>query len=212
MRIYAYDADYLDSAQRIMGDMLDFAVNSYGFDADDFFSMFLVSDVAEQIEHGNPAYVAGKTGCELVKEIICKSGLVREEIPDEMYLDKSPEYWAGWALAQYQYESGKTFYEINRNFPIGKVLDLYDVLHEADITKFFDIADEWMKAAAPATKLQRIRKARGLTQRELAQKSGVDIRSIQMYEQRKNDINKAQADTLAKIARCLNCQMEDLME
>ena len=84
MRIYAYDADYLDSAQKIMGDMLDFAVNSYGFDADDFFSMFLVSDVAEQIEHGNPAYVAGKTGCELVKEIICKSGLVREEIPDEM--------------------------------------------------------------------------------------------------------------------------------
>ncbi|MFR7899190.1 MAG: hypothetical protein ACLU6Y_04635 [Ruminococcus sp.] len=44
-------------------------------------------------------YVAGKTGCELVKEVIEIRGLLIPELEDEMYLDKSPEYWCGWALA-----------------------------------------------------------------------------------------------------------------
>ena len=36
--------------------------------------------------------------------------------------------------------------------------------------------------------------------------------SIQMYEQRNKDVNKAQAITLAKIARVLGCDIEDLLE
>ena len=214
MRIYAYDADYLDSAQKIMGDMLDFAVNSYGFDADDFFSMFLVSDVAEQIEHGNPAYVAGKTGCELVKEIICKSGLVREEIPDEMYLDKSPEYWAGWSLAYYQWKTGMQFREIiSHGLTVSKVCSMY-LLHEADISKFVEAADKVIQESLSEgeTNLKRIRRANGFSQKRLAEVSGVSLRMIQLYEQRQNDINKAQASTLLALARVLNCRLEDLME
>lgn len=72
MEMHAYFEDYLETAQRILGDMLDFAVNSYGFDADDFFGMFIVSGVAGQFQNGNPSYVAGKTGCEIVKEVIQK--------------------------------------------------------------------------------------------------------------------------------------------
>ena len=207
----SYDKSYLPYVAENVGTMFEYAVAS-GFKPQPFWEMFVLSDVAKGIEIGNARFLVGYSAIDLVNFVINSIRAGAKLLAPKPILDRTRYYWAGWALAQYQYESGKTFYEINRNFPIGKVLDLYDVLHEADITKFFDIADEWMKAAAPATKLQRIRKARGLTQRELAQKSGVDIRSIQMYEQRKNDINKAQADTLAKIARCLNCQMEDLME
>ena len=82
MVIHAYSDDYLTSAQRILGDMLDFAVNTYDMDIDKFFEMFLVSNVSRQFEIGNPTYVAGKTGCELVKEVIRDSGLVMEEYPD----------------------------------------------------------------------------------------------------------------------------------
>lgn len=114
MVIHAYSDDYLTSAQRILGDMLDFAVNTYDMDIDKFFEMFLVSNVSRQFEIGNPTYVAGKTGCELVKEVIRDSGLVMEEYPDEMYLDKSPEYWSGWALAYYQWYRGRTFSRIYR--------------------------------------------------------------------------------------------------
>ena len=39
MVIHAYSDDYLTSAQRIFGDMLDFAVNTYDMDIDKFFQM-----------------------------------------------------------------------------------------------------------------------------------------------------------------------------
>ena len=33
-----------------------------------------------------------------------------------------------------------------------------------------------------------------------------------MYEQKRNDINKAQAETLLKLSKVLGCNIEDLME
>jgi len=35
---------------------------------------------------------------------------------------------------------------------------------------------------------------------------------IQLYEQRQNDINKAQAGTLLNLTKALGCEMQDLME
>ena len=67
MVMRAYPDDYLSSAQRILGDMLDFAVNTCEMNIDRFFDLFVVSDVSTQFEHGNPTYVAGKTGCELAR-------------------------------------------------------------------------------------------------------------------------------------------------
>ena len=52
----------------------------------------------------------------------------------------------------------------------------------------------------------------GLSQSKLADEAGVSLRSIQMYEQRNKDINKAQALTVVKIARALGCEVEDLLE
>lgn len=49
-------------------------------------------------------------------------------------------------------------------------------------------------------------------QSELAIHSGVSLRSIQMYEQRNKDINKASAETLLKLSKALGCTMEDLIE
>lgn len=52
----------------------------------------------------------------------------------------------------------------------------------------------------------------GLNQRELAELSGVPLRTIQQYEQRQKDINKAQAQYLVMLAQVLCCDMRDLME
>ena len=38
------------------------------------------------------------------------------------------------------------------------------------------------------------------------------LRSIQMYEQRNNDIDKAQGHTLYKLSLALGCEIEDLLE
>lgn len=60
--------------------------------------------------------------------------------------------------------------------------------------------------------LTKIRKERGLSQHELSIKSGVHLTSIYLYEQGKRDINKAQADTIFKLATALNVNMEELIE
>ena len=60
--------------------------------------------------------------------------------------------------------------------------------------------------------LKTIRTNNNLSQSQLAEKSGVNLRMIQNYEQGFKDINKAQALTLYKIAQVLDCTIEDLLE
>ena len=62
------------------------------------------------------------------------------------------------------------------------------------------------------TRLKRMRVDKGLTQSELANESGVNLRMIQHYEQGFKDINKAQVITVFKIASVLGCKVEDLIE
>ena len=69
-----------------------------------------------------------------------------------------------------------------------------------------------IKAYYPDTKLKHIRKLFGLTQAQLAKSAGVSLRSIQMYEQRNKDINKASVETIYKMAKVLGCSIEDLLE
>jgi hypothetical protein len=106
MEIRAYDELYLNNAQDILGHAVDFAINSLAIDPDLFGSSFTVSDASKQFAAGNPAYVAGISGCELARIVIRQTHLVFHDTEDVMYLDKSPEYWAGWALAFYQWQEG----------------------------------------------------------------------------------------------------------
>lgn len=212
MVIHAYSEEYLHSAQRIMGDMFDYASDSYEMDLDEFFQMFLVSEVSEQFQTGNPGYVAGKTGCELVKEVIRKSGRILPELPDEMYLDKSPEYWAGWALAFYQWYTGKTFQRIYKAVSISDILRMYPIFHEMDIMQFVSVMDEKLDSFYTETNLKRLRCYAGLSQSELSRLSNVPLRQIQLFEQRQRDINRTKAVTVLMLGRALGCRCEELLE
>lgn len=59
--------------------------------------------------------------------------------------------------------------------------------------------------------LQQKRKDAGYTQRELATRSGLSIRTLQYYEQGVLDINKASASTVYRLALALGCPMEELL-
>ena len=61
-------------------------------------------------------------------------------------------------------------------------------------------------------KLKTVRESRGLTQKALAEKSGVNIRLIQHYEQGFKDINKASVTTALKIADALDTDVRDILE
>ena len=62
------------------------------------------------------------------------------------------------------------------------------------------------------SRLHTIRVRAGLSQSGLARRSGVTLRSIQMYEQRRKDLGKAAVSTVLALARTLGCRIEDLLE
>ena len=76
----------------------------------------------------------------------------------------------------------------------------------------YDIITFMKTNCYPDTNLKRIRTIYGCSQKKLAEMSGVSLRSIQMYEQRNKDINKAQSESLYRLAKALGCKMEDLLE
>lgn len=60
--------------------------------------------------------------------------------------------------------------------------------------------------------LKERRNKSGLSQAQLAEKSGVSKRAIQDYEQGYRDINGAKAIYIYKLSKALDCNMEDLIE
>ena len=57
-----------------------------------------------------------------------------------------------------------------------------------------------------------LRQARDLSQRQLAELSGVPLRTIQQYEQWQKNINRAQVEHLAMMAQVLHCESNSLYE
>ena len=61
-------------------------------------------------------------------------------------------------------------------------------------------------------KLKYIRKQKGMTRKELALKSGINIRTIEGYEQDKRDINLAYINTIVSLSIVLDCKISDLID
>ena len=209
---HAYQEIYLNKAQTVLGDAFDYAVNSCKLSGESFVKMFTASSLSKKIENGEPAYIAGKSGIEIVMEVVLETTGKELTIESKESIGRSSEYWIGWAIAYYQWYSARKFSDIFRVLSFEELQKMYPTLHEADITKFVDIADKKIKEFFPNTNLRRIRTTYGCTQAELSKRSGVSLRSIQMYEQRNKDINKASAATLYRLTKVLGCTMEDLIE
>ena len=208
----AFQEIYLNKAQSVLGDVFDYAVNVCEIPGADFMKMFAASSISKRMENGEPVYVSGKSGIEIVLEVVYETMGKEIEILPQEHFGRTKEYWIGWAVAYYQWYSGRKYSDIFKVITYEDLQKMYYTLHEADVSKFAEIVDNLIKEYFTETNLKRIRSAYGCSQSELAEKSGVSLRSIQMYEQRNKDINKASVDTVFRLAKALGCTMEDLIE
>lgn len=208
----AYPETYLYHAMKNLGEVMQTAQEELSLPVDEFCFMFISSGIASQFEKGNPKYVAGKTGREIAFEVyektfgevpVYKSYIICEAL--------SPEYWVGWILAYYQWYTGHSFRSIQKVFPASELLKRYHPLHEADEMKTVDIIDSRFQKQASVNRLQEYRRLLGLSQSELAKRSGVNIRSIQQYEIGAKDIKKASVTTVIALSKALNCNTEALL-
>ncbi|MDO4962145.1 MAG: helix-turn-helix transcriptional regulator [Eubacteriales bacterium] len=172
------------------------------------------SGLADRFGRGESTIVAGRSGIELCLELFPEVLALNnfQAPPDVMggTLSRSAEYWTGWTLAYYQWKSGRSFYAIEQKVKITVIFDMYMPYHEMDIERFCEKMDELCNKKSEISALKRLRKYAELTQKELAEESGIPVRTIQQYEQGQKDLSKAQASYILNLSRVLCCDPEDL--
>ena len=197
--IPAYDETYLPDAMANLAGAFDYALNDCGLPVGLFMDFFATSEAAALFGRGTPKYGWAR---------------IIDMPPVALRTGATPEYWGGWALAYCQWARGVRFSDILDVLPFGDIVRLYPALHEADESRFVDVYYE--RAAHNRTeggsRLHTVRVRAGLSQSELARRSGVTLRSIQMYEQRRKDLGRAAVSTVLALARTLGCRIEDLLE
>ena len=208
--IFAYDKVYLRIAQRLLGDMLNYAVYDCGYELEEYYRLFLESDYSRRFAKGDLFVIAGMSGAELAIKVL--------DIPDDdismpsYNTAKSQEYWTGWLLAYYQWESNKPFDLIDREIPISKIRNMYNPYHEMDISAAILKMRELSQNARVDTYLKKLRQRAGLSQSQLAVETGIPVKTIQQYEQRRKDINKAQVEYVIRLSKALCCEPQEILE
>ncbi len=206
----SYQKSRLSEVQYILGDYFNIAVNNYNLTLEKALKKLLVSKYSKLIEKGNSSIVFGKTGYELFYDVMISTSDQEFHKKNINIKLNTKEFWIGWILAYFQWSTSKSFDSINDRLPIENIAKLYNPYHEMDERSFvIDINNKYFEEN---TNLNLIRKRNQLTQAELAKRATVSIRTIQMLEQRQNDINKSKAINLFNISKVLHCTMEDLLE
>lgn len=210
--INAYDKIYLDKSRVVMGRMLDYAVNDLNYNLATFFTLFCESNIATRFERGDFTILVGMSGIELALEVAVEKKQMIVPVRPTIKFERSEEYWVGWAIAYYQWMTSMSFNEIRNYVSIEEIKNMYSPYHEMDIKHFVDELNNKISDRKKETNLKRKRHHVGISQSELSKLAGVPIRTIQQYEQKQKNINKAQAETLIRLSKVLCCDVEDLME
>ena len=217
--VTSYSENYLYDARIHMGSCFDYLINFCGFEADKAMELFIASGIASLFGEGNPGYISGMSGVELARHIYFDTHREELLIPYSPSLDRSPQYWAGYSLAGYQWKSGRSFEKICEAVPFTEVVEMYSVYHEMDTRAFDEEMDRRIlqftievRKAFEDNVLKRLRAYAGLSQSGLAKASSVKLRSIQMYEQGVYDLRQAEAGTVLRLAKALDTTVEELLK
>ena len=209
--MHAYDRTLLSKARTSLAWMFDYGVNSYGMKLEDFYHLFVTSELSRLFECGDSSVVAGMSGVEMAFQLILEQDAEAILVEPEYSINRSPEYWLGWAIAYYQWYKNIAFDQITDKVSVCDIRLMYDKYHEMDIMQFVDALDDMRKDCHNMAMLKRLRMYAGLSQRQLAERTMIPVRTIQQYEQGQKDIQKASAEYIMRLAKELYCSPEDLL-
>ena len=221
-----------------MAHMLDFAVHDLRQDATAFFELFIATGIADRFGSGDIRLITGTSGVELAYRVLGSSGISQERVSYRYTSGRSREYWAGYALGRYQMEKSVPFTDILSAVSLQEMITLCDGYRESEIRSIMD-SMSWMDSltipdhmneehyrefsshidnrltsvrSSSDTRLKLLRIRSGFSQSGLAAASGVPVRTIQQYEQRQKDINKAAFGSIIKLAAAIGCEPSALIE
>lgn len=190
--------------------MLDYAVNDLDINIDNFFNMFLKSDIYEGFVKSDPFIILGHSGVELAIKIVEENKIEVINASSTLYLrDLSREYWLGQYLIMFIQETSNSLKEIFEKIKPSELLNLYNPYHEMDISSFVTEVNKRLNEIGNS-RLFLLRQERKISQSDLAFRSSINLRTLQDYEQGRRDLKKASGVTLFNLASALDCKIEDL--
>lgn len=208
----AYPEMYVEEAVNNMGEMLEYADEICSMTPKSALQYFIISGFASRFEKGDPAVLCGLSGTELFQRILESCGLLVPADADwPVSYSPGTACWWGQFLALYQWRSGLPFHMIEKALKEEDLIRLYPALHTVSEEKTLEELDRLIRLRNRQTRLSAYRKRLEMTQKELAEKSGVSLRTIEEYEIRRKDIRKAAAGTVSALASTLNCPVTDLL-
>ena len=210
----AYSESYLSDAMENMGEMMEYASIACGLDMNDFFMRLRISGIASDWESGDPIYISGMSGTELCRRVIeLTSDNLSDFPPALICYDTGAEYWCGWIMAYLQWRLDASFAAIMRAADFDELMRIYPVMHTASEERCAAYVAGLMSQTDTnvQSRLQFYRHRLGLTQRQLAERSDVNLRTLQQYESGSKDIKKAAAVNVIRLAHTLHCTPEDLI-
>ena len=101
----------------------------------DFVKLFTASSISRRMENGEPALLAGKSGIEIVVDVVLETTGKQLETEPQEHFGRSREYWIGWAVSYYQWFSARSYSDIFKVLSYEDLSNIYHTLHEADIKK-----------------------------------------------------------------------------
>ena len=209
----AYDEDILYWSMMNMGEMVEYWMEACNRDPSRLFQILQISGIAKEWERGNTVFILGRSGTELCRLACERIGMGGSNWPDALVrYDTGCGYWMGWILAYYQWKTGMSFRSILEDIPFEQLERYYTTLHTTSEAHCAAEFTRYIHSKRQLNRLQAYRKLLGMSQRELAEASGVNIRTLQQYEIGTKDINKASVQNVVALARVLHCEVEDLME
>lgn len=215
--MHPYPEDRLDDFMSTLGKAFDFADKHLPGGLESFYELFVNSALARSFDGPDANPRVSGSGIELVLAV-CEGEtstgldmmLMNERRRSKAFQDRAK--WCGQILAYHQWDTGTPFRSIAMYLSLQDLFELYETHRIASPRVVsLEITESLAKKSTP-TRLRFYRAEAGLTQVALAESSGVSLRSIQQYEQRKKDINHAQAHSVWRLAQALGRQMEDLLE
>ena len=209
--IYAYDQSLISKARLTLSWMLEYGINVYGIEPEEFFRRFVNSGIAHRIERGDVSCILGRSGAELAYEVVSYADPSIQMVGQIFSMNRSPEYWAGYVLAQFQWSRNVTFKRIGEIVSITQLISLYPKYHEMDTEHILMELDRIDIEKHRGSQLKRLRLYAGLSQSGLAKKTGIPVRTIQQYEQGQKDLSKAQAVYLLELSKVLSCEPSELI-
>jgi DNA-binding transcriptional regulator YiaG len=124
--------------------------------------------------------------------------------------DRNEYYWVGYSISNYARYYGYSYKYIFSYVSLLEMIELYSKYHEIDDRHLINKLDSLKRKTI--SNLKRIRESKHLSQSELASLSSMSLRTLQAYEQKQKDINKADVATMVRISKILECDIEDLLE